>query len=163
MIEQNATVIQRQGEDALLEVPRQSSCGSCSSKGCGTGSLAKVFSQRPITMWVNNSIGAEVGEQVVIGISEQALVQGSVLTYILPLITLLLGGLTGDAIAGQTGAGGNELFTVIGAIAGFALGLLSLKVFNQGVLDQGRFKPVILRRTTANVGLHPITFQQNKS
>jgi sigma-E factor negative regulatory protein RseC len=76
MIEENALVVVTEGEDAWVETSRRSSCGSCEAKGCGTGALSQVLGRRRQRLRVKNPIAAVVGEQVVLGITESALIKG---------------------------------------------------------------------------------------
>jgi positive regulator of sigma E activity len=101
MIEERAEVVACEGRFAWVQTQRASTCGSCAAnKGCGTATLAKVLGQRRTRVRVLNDARAVAGEQVVIGLSEQALVRGALAVYLVPLLGLLGGALFGAHLAG---------------------------------------------------------------
>lgn len=113
MIEELATVIRTEGNMMSVEIQRQSSCGSCSVKaGCGTNLVASLFGKRQAMLSLPNTIQAQPGDRVVLGIRENDLLAGSIRLYLLPLAGLLLGALAGHLLAG------NELFAIAGGLTG---------------------------------------------
>ena len=142
MIEEHARVVAVQGDTALLQTQRQSSCGSCEVKsGCGTSVLAGIFGQKMTQLKVQNTLNARPGDEVVLGMEEHALVTGSLLVYGVPLLMLLLGALMGEAIASQLGMDA-ELLPVVAGATGFALAFL---------LVRG-----VLRRTAVGLQMNPV-------
>ena len=145
MIEEQATVIALEGDDALLQTQRQSACQSCSvKKGCGTSVLAKVIGQRSSQVRVLNTLGAQLGDTVLLGVQENALVQGSLLIYAAPLLSMF-----GLAIAGEFWAKANgfnaELITVMAAFLGFFIALLVIRLGFSKVSLRKRLQPEMLR------------------
>lgn len=160
MIEQTATVLSSDDSHAVVEVGRQSSCSSCSAKGCGTGTLANLFGNKAIQLQIDNPLHAQAGDEVVIGIREQALIKGSLLVYILPLLSMMLGGLVGGTVVDTA----NEAPTLIGAVAGLAIGLLWLRHLTRNLRYNAEFSAVMLRRVTpAQELFHPVNFIPPKS
>ncbi|MFV9614845.1 MAG: SoxR reducing system RseC family protein [Gammaproteobacteria bacterium] len=97
MIEEQAQVIEIKGNLLLLQAQTQSACGSCSvSKGCGTSLLAKVVGRKFTHFQAENNINAKVGDTVVVGIAEDALLKGSLMMYILPILCMLFFALLAD-------------------------------------------------------------------
>lgn len=142
MIEEHARVVAVQGDTALLQTQRQSSCGSCEVKsGCGTSVLAGIFGQKMTQLKVQNTLNARPGDEVVLGMEEHALVTGSLLVYGVPLLMLLLGALMGEAMASQLGMGA-ELLPVVAGATGFVLAFL---------LVRG-----VLRRTAVGLQMNPV-------
>ena len=91
MIEQIATVVAVKGDSAWVETQRQSACGACSmNKGCGAGLFAKAFGFDSPQLKVTHIQGVEVGDHVVVGIDEQALVRGSFAAYMMPILFTFL-------------------------------------------------------------------------
>ena len=117
MIEQNGIIVRREGNHVWVEFERQSSCSDCSSKGCGVGLLGKVLGRRIQQVRIENSLNAAVGEKVVVGITGRALLRGSIVAYLWPLLGLFVGGLCGAQIGGSSG----ELLQIMGGVAGFAV------------------------------------------
>jgi sigma-E factor negative regulatory protein RseC len=150
MIEEAALVVATEGEEAWVETSRRSSCGSCEAKGCGTGALSQVLGRRSQRLRVQNPIAAAPGEAVVLGISESALLKGSLAVYLVPLLALLAGGLLGEVMAPQLGLP-KEGMSIIVALIALALSFLWLRRFNRRVASDVRFNAVILRRAD-----HPV-------
>lgn len=78
-----------------VSTERQSGCSGCQSqKGCGTATLAKLFapsSRQPIQ--VENSLGAKVGDTVVLSMDESQLIKHSFMAYAVPLFGMFIGAL----------------------------------------------------------------------
>ena len=97
MIEETAKIVELEGEFAWVETQRKSACGACAvNKGCGTATIAKVLGKKRTRVRAINRLNAKLGDEVVIGIQEQALVRGSIAVYAVPLVFLLLGGMLGE-------------------------------------------------------------------
>jgi sigma-E factor negative regulatory protein RseC len=109
---------------AWIETQRKTACNSCSvQKGCGTGILARFFSGRHARLRVLNTVGAVVGDEVVVGIEDGMLVRASFAAYMMPLVWMILGAL-GGTMAGERfdsidGEAASMLFGVIGLVIGF--------------------------------------------
>lgn len=160
MIEESGRVVATDGDSAWVETSRRSSCGSCEAKGCGTGTLSQILGRKTQQLRVNNPVGAEPGDQVVLGINESALLKGSVAVYLLPLLALLFGGLFGEAVASQLQLEG-EGATILSALAALGLSLLWLRRFNRRAAKDEQFSAVILRRDNHPVA-EKISFNPNK-
>jgi len=134
MIEETATVIEVSNQRVLLETQRQSACQSCSVKsGCGTSSVAKVVGKRSSQFSVDKTMDVKVGDEVIIAIDENALVQGSLLIYFLPLIFMLITGMVAEYFFV------NEMITILSVVAGF----LSSLIFVRYVLSRSSLKKTI--------------------
>lgn len=141
MIEETARVIDVRDSKVLLETERKSTCQSCSVKaGCGTSTLAKVVGRRSSQFVVDNTLGVQVGDQVIVAVEESALVQGSLLMYLMPLLFMFALGIIGEYLFAS------ELLTVLTSLLGLALGMLVVRY----VLLQSRLKssiqPHLVRR-----------------
>ncbi|NIP74421.1 MAG: SoxR reducing system RseC family protein [Gammaproteobacteria bacterium] len=146
MIEESATVVATEGELAWVETQRQSACGSCAARsGCGSAALSKVLGQRRTRVRAVNQTGARVGDSVIVGIRERALVRGSLAVYAVPLVALLSVALLGDILASAFGAN-REAMTILFGLAGLLAGLGWLRRFAGRVSRDPRYQPVILRR-----------------
>jgi sigma-E factor negative regulatory protein RseC len=146
MIEETARVVGVEGAEAWVETQRQNTCGSCAvNKGCGTSVLAKILGRKRTLVRVMNPIGARLGDEVVVGIEEGALVRGSMALYGLPLLTLLVGAIVGEALS-SSAAAGSELFGILGGLGGLAAGLAWVRGFATRARGDRRYQPVILRR-----------------
>ena len=142
MLEESARVVATEGREVWVETQRRSSCASCSAQaGCGTSVLSKVIGRRRSRMRVLSDIPLRVGDDVVIGIREQALIQGSLAVYAVPLMLLLLGALTGRLGAERLLWDSAEAASIILGAAGFAAGFLWVKRFTRRIRNDGTFNP----------------------
>lgn len=137
MIEETAIVVDIKDGKLLLETQRQSACQSCSVKSaCGTSTLAKVVGNRSSQFIVDKTFEVQVGDQVIVAIEENALVQGSLLIYLLPIIIMLGFGLFADLMFS------NELFTIVMSATGLLISifvvrtLLSISDFKRSIQPQ---------------------------
>ncbi|GHD40024.1 positive regulator of sigma(E), RseC/MucC [Marinobacter persicus] len=139
MITETGKVVAIDGGYAWVQTIRTSACQSCSARsGCGQRALASVTGGRANRVRVSNSAGARVGDDVVLGIDEQALLRASLWVYGVPLLALVVG-----CIAGFRGFGGSELSAVAGAVVGLAGGFWLVRRWQAG--NAGAFEPRMLR------------------
>ena len=150
MIEEQATVVEVESEQIIVQTLRKSSCNSCAAnKGCGTAVLAKTIGQKHSVVSISKTATVEPvlvpGDQVLIGINENMLFSGSMLAYLVPLTGLFGFALMADWI-GTTLSLDGELHIVISALLGLFAGLL----FSRYSLTKGRhhadFEPVLVRK-----------------
>jgi len=154
MIEQIATVVELEGDAAWVETQRHSACGACAmNKGCGAGLFAKAFRfSSPRLKVQHTQEDIEVGDRVVIGVDERALVRGSFAAYIMPILFML-----GFAILGETQL--TEVLTsvapdVVGLLSGMvglAAGLMWLKRHSLSIGDDRRYQPLILQKAADHI------------
>lgn len=146
MIEESAKVIALQNDLVWVETQRKTVCGQCAAnKGCGTSVLANILGKKRNSVPVLTTLPVQVGDEVLIGIEENALVKGSLLLYALPLVFLIGFGLLGEIISIQVKLSNTDVLTVIFAVLGFSIGFIWLKhILSPNRLDQ-RYQPKILR------------------
>ena len=118
------------------------SCGACGGKGCGSSLFARVLHADEPEYPVDNAIGATVGEAVVVGLPDGALLGAAATAYLAPLLLLLAGGLLGQGLGGELGA-------VAGGLCGLVLAALILKR-RASPVDM----PVVLRRGETGCASH---------
>jgi sigma-E factor negative regulatory protein RseC len=154
MIEEGARVVSVAPGLAWVETSRRSACGSChSSEGCGISAVSKLFPARTNRLQVADAIGVSVGDLVVIGIAEDALTRASLLAYLLPLATLILG--AGGAELAGAGEGAGALLGILGLFLGIWIAGRS----SGGAPGTGGYRPLLLRRADAPavVALPPVS------
>ena len=105
-------------------------------------------------MRVLSDLPLAVGDQVVIGIREQALVRGSLAVYAVPLLLLLAGAIIGELGAGQGLWNSAEAASVLLGAGGLVTGLLWLKHFSRRIHDDTDYQPVVLRRKADPITNH---------
>jgi sigma-E factor negative regulatory protein RseC len=107
MTEHEAVVTRLDGDYAWLDVHVASGCSNCTQSACAE--RAQRGPQR-----VRNTVGARVGQQVIVSVPEGAVLKATFWSYVLPLALMLLGAASGLTLAGDAGA-----------VAGMALGLVA--------------------------------------
>ncbi len=148
MIEERAVILSLENKSddakshsvATLEIERKTACGLCGqTRGCGNSIWGKLFAHQSSAFKAQNRINAKVGDSVIVGINEKALVKSALLLYILPLATMLIGAILASHFR-QTDAS-----AMLGAVIGLALGLLWVKGHTMSSSYFRLQQPVILR------------------
>lgn len=156
MIEETVRVVGTAGKYAWVEGERRGACGGCASQSsCGTSAWGKVLGQRPVRLKAINPIGAREGESVVIGVRDEALLRGSFVVYLLPLLVMFAAALLAQGLAPRLGDG----FVALAGIGGLAAALLVVRGFGRKAENDERYQAVVLRREP---GYAPIAFMENK-
>jgi sigma-E factor negative regulatory protein RseC len=144
MLEEWGVVVTVDGDFAWVETRRASACGSCSSgAACGTSVLAKVLGQKPNQVRVRNTRAAQVGDRVLLGVQEQALVRGSLWLYLMPLGLMFAAALGYEALAGQWWPAGDG-YTALAGLAGLALGFFWINASALRMALDPRYQPIML-------------------
>lgn len=143
MIEEQATVVEIGPGHVWVETRRRTTCGACTlNKGCGTAALAKALGGRRARVKVLSDLDLVPGEGVIIGLHEQALVRGSLAVYLLPLLAMLGGALSGQSLF----EGGGEEPVVLSGALGLLAGFVWLGRYARRIGRDPRYQPVVLRR-----------------
>ena len=151
MIEERAVILSLDNVPsnlmATLEIERKTACGLCGqTRGCGNSIWGKLFAHQSTAFKAQNRINAKVGDSVIVGINEQALLKSALLLYILPLVTLFIGAILAMQLHHTNG------YTMLGALLGLVLGLLWVKGHTISSSYYKLQQPVILRLATHEVG-----------
>jgi len=132
MIEQQATIIEVDGDTVWLEAERESTCSNCQVKqGCGTGLLAKHVGKKFSKISVHKTTDVALGKVVTLVIPEQALLQGAALMYLLPLTLLFLFSIITRSFG--LGEGTQILAGLTGLATGFAIVKENLRNKKDGI------------------------------
>lgn len=154
MIEEQARVVAIEGQYALVETQRKSTCNSCAvNKGCGTAVVSKAFGRAPVQFRAINHLDAKVNQQVVIGIDERWLLRGSFAAYIVPLFLMLLCAGIGEMIGARLWRAEAEGFTILAAFSGLLIGFLWLRRYTHHLRQQNVCQPMILRGVSNEIHL----------
>lgn len=156
MVEEKAVVVAIEDQAAWVETQRKAVCDACGvNKGCGTAVIARVLGNRRSRLKVSNGgFALRVGDEVLIGLQEHALLRGSLIVYGLPLLLMIGAALTADyTVLSWWGVRSDVLDSACGA-AGFAAGLLWLRRFSAHIADDPRYQPVILGTITPAKPIH---------
>ena len=146
MIEEKAIVLSSAGGVAQVETRRAAACGGCSARaGCGTAMLARVFGSRRSRLQVLNPVDAKPGDKVIVGFDEKILVKASMIVYMLPLLSLILGAAAGQFCAQGVSVVSEDQGSILGGITGLLGGLYWVRLRTRRVAADSRYRAVILR------------------
>jgi sigma-E factor negative regulatory protein RseC len=125
---------------ATLEVVRKTACGLCGqTRGCGNSIWGKLLNHKSVNFTAQNSINAKVGDNVIVGIDERALVKSAMLLYMVPLATMFFGAILASRLSAL------EAAPLLGAGAGLLAGFLWVKGHTAGRSYYQNNQPKILR------------------
>lgn len=141
MIEEPGRVITVEAGAVWVETLRKSTCSSCSANaGCGQGMLDKLAIKRERGyVRALTSLQLAVGDSVVIGVREDALVRYSLLVYLLPLLGLFAGAMGAEYLAAS------EPLSIGAGFVGFVLAGLFVRGCALRRVDDPALQPVVLR------------------
>lgn len=144
MIEQTAKVLRIENDLVVIEVKRQTACGSCSAKaGCGKSLLDNIFKVKPLLLSIPNTIEAKENDEVIVGLNESAIVQASFYLYFFPLFIMIVSAMLSSFVfPGEY----SEIFSIIAAVFGlFGGGYLSRIILDKkGKDSENFFKPILV-------------------
>lgn len=145
LVEGIAQVVAVDGNMAWLVPEQGSSCSGCgSSTACGSKGIGTMASRLEARRFqLVNDAGLRVGERVVLGIRENALLRASITAYIIPLAALLIAGVLAQWVAG------NDFVTMAAMLAGLVLGLWLARLRAGRLMARGELAPRFLRRASA--------------
>jgi len=147
LIEEQARVLKAEDGRVLVETQRSSACGHCSAKsGCGTHVLQKALGKKRNLFYVNSNLPVVEGDFVILGLHEEALVRGSTLLYLFPLIGFMLFGLFGELLSTQLSMLNTDYLSVFSAFVGLALASIWIRYYSGGLVNNPKYQPRLLRR-----------------
>ena len=157
-VEGIARVVKVEDGVAWFEPEQTTSCGHCASAsacgassaatgtGTGIGSIARRIELRRFPL--EAASGLRVGDRVVVGVSERALLKASATAYAIPLlIALAAGGLAQAEF-------GDDLATMMAMAAGLLAGLAAARFAAHRLASRGELTPHYLRRAAPDETCH---------
>ena len=149
MIEEKARVIAVENNQLLLEAETRAACNACAAKqGCGTSVLSKWVGRKFTRFQAPNTVNARVGDEVVVGLAEEAMLKGSVFVYLLPLLAMIGFALLADGLI-STDTASRDLLVLVFAVAGLVLMLFFSRWFLSTNSNRSKLTPVVLRKNIA--------------
>ncbi len=126
-------------------------CSSCSSKSsCSSTNLLKPLLEATLKnegLRVANTLEAAVGDQVVIELGAKSLLKITMLTYLLPLLGLIVFAWIGQTLFGQSGFG--ETPGIISGLSGLFVGLYLVKRRLSASRFQRDIEPVMVETASS--------------
>jgi len=147
VIEELGVVVSVQDDWAEVEGQRRGSCGGCVANGaCGTSLIARYLGRKRLLLRAYNPVGAGPGDRVVLGVPEGTLLEASFVAYLVPLLAMIGGGVTGEYIAWLLAPAFAQATSVLGGLGALAAALCWLGRFGRAKSSDDRYRPRILRR-----------------
>ncbi len=151
MLKETGTVVAVEEDGLWVETLKLSTCAKCAAKqGCGQrllGSLSPASNMTFIKAFFTESSRNDVwqtGDQVVLGVEENALVVAAILAYCVPLAGFLVGLFMAANVFGTGDAG-----TAVGALLGLAGGGLLVKSYSRVARSKDVFQAYVLNKAIA--------------
>ena len=136
------------GRYARVLTERKGACGGCQSS---SSACRSCLSSAKMESRVANPVGAEPGDMVMVHLSSGNLLAGAAILFLLPVLGLLIGAITGGWAA--TGYGLSEVFgSIAGAAAGLVLGYLAVIGFDRSPKMRKRIMPTITAVLASGAG-----------
>lgn len=136
LAEETAIVSFIEGDYAFLETGRGvASCNKCSARSsCASVTLVKRSESH---LRIKNSLNLKAGDTVILGLSTDKLLFGTVLIYLLPLFALFVCAAVGKHLGG-------ELYSAIAGICGLFVSLFLIRKFVKQKKVIKQFTPHII-------------------
>tara|TARA_R110000737_G_scaffold298125_1_gene304962 strand:+ start:1328 stop:1804 length:477 start_codon:yes stop_codon:yes gene_type:complete len=157
MIEEQATVVAIEHDNVTVTSLIKSACGGCQQlDNCGSGQVAKAFPQKQLSLTLKSSLALEVGDNVVLGLNESALLQSAWQVYLWPLLGLLFASWFGQWLV-NNGTLSHEFFAIVFGIIGGFCGFTLAKRQQIKSAACAKLAPKIMRRENQNIAITEIT------
>lgn len=141
MIEEVGTVVELRGRHVAMVLCQKSSlCEHCATSGaCHVGDDG-----RERLVEANNHLGATVGDKVRVAVSTRTFLQSGFVLYIVPLIALVIGAVTGKLVGEHLVSGVNpDLLSAIFGVFFMAGSFLIIRIGSRA-LPADAFRPRIV-------------------
>jgi len=140
MATEEGIVIQINAGNALVKTTKTSACKGCAAQSsCNAMGGGKEMQVEAI-----NTMGAKIGQNVVIGFETGPLLKATFMLYMLPIIVLLIGAFTGQKL----GLIYNLDPSVCSAFVGFlffSIAILFVRIKGNKMAKKDEYKPRIIR------------------
>lgn len=128
-MEQQVSVVAIEGDQVLVQGRRASACGKCA--GQSSCSTMGSWVERVAELRVNNTLHAQVGDQVLLDVPDALLLKVSFQLYALPMLAFVFGGALMRSLAVAMGWAQPD---ALAALAGIAAVLACYAVIRARVL-----------------------------
>ena len=150
MLEERALVVAVDEQSVWVETQRQSVCGQCAAnKGCGNSVLQKVLGKKRNVLRVMGDLSVDVGDEVIIGVNEDALVKGSLIVYAMPILFMIVFAMLGETIVSHWLSISKDLASIAGAFLGLMVSIIGLRWYGSRISDNANYQPVLLRHASS--------------
>ncbi len=151
MLETEGRVIALEAGMAWVESTRQGGCGHCAAKGsCGSQLLGEALAPSPHDQALSrvlaiDPLGVQIGDRVLLGISDEGGLRAALMMYGLPLCGLLSGLILAQPLG--------DLWAILAGSLGMVVALLAVHLWsNHQAQGEQTIRPMILARLAAGDG-----------
>ncbi len=128
---------------ACVKTKRTGACESCASKDA----CATLGGGQEMEVQVINPVGARVGDRVVIGFKTESLIRVSLLLYIFPIFSMILGAVIGHKLATIVSWNRSGFSAVFGFLFLF-FAFVIVKFTGDKLTKKDKYHPKIIRILT---------------
>lgn len=148
MIEERGRVLSVEEGAVWVATLRRSACDSCQARnGCGQSVLQRLGlgDRSGLIRVLNQQAGQRfrIGDDVIIGVPEHAVLHGSVVVYLIPLLMLFAGALLAQFFGASEGA------IIVAGFSGMAGGFAAVRWHGRCLGSHFAFMPRVLGRAPA--------------
>lgn len=144
MLREEGIVVGLEGAYALVSNQRKRTCGNCHAEAsCAT--LSGGLGKKAVKFRALNPIQAEIGERVVLEITESHFLRASFLVYGTPILSMVLVGSLARAWALSWGGVDSESVGAVAGLLAMVLSFYGLYHYNGHIQDDASQQPVIRR------------------
>jgi sigma-E factor negative regulatory protein RseC len=145
MVKEEGVVTSATQSIAWIKTTRTTACNTCAAKkNCTT-----LNSKNSMHFEVENTLNAEKGDRVVVGVQTKALLFLTFMLYVFPVFLLLIGALTGKNIAFIWETDQNLTSMLFGFSLFFA-SVFVIKKINNKVAQNSKYKPFLIKILKTN-------------
>lgn len=130
-MKRSGRVARTDGTSAVVEMdPDGGGCGRCDLPGgCRSGLLIQLFRKPCREFSVTNDIGAQAGDRVQVSIEQGTLSTLSVIVYVLPVISMMIGAFLGQRFASNLAGSEEQLTSILCGLIGLCVGMAVAFIF----------------------------------
>lgn len=155
MLRESGVVVRTSGENLWIETQAKSSCSSCGATSCSSSVLSGIFKTKANTLVLKNTLDAQVGDTVSVGIDDAVLVRSALLGYLWPLLSMIALAVCANSL------GFGEIVQFLAALIGLFLGLKFAKTISTSPFSSGPGIKLIQVEGQAQINVLQPTFKGN--
>ena len=140
MVKEEGVVTSANKSIAWIKTIRTTACDGCEAKD----NCEILNSKNSMHFEVKNTLNAEKGDRVVVGIQTKSLLFLTFMLYVFPVFLLLIGALTGKKLAFILKTDQN-LTSMFFGFSLFFLAVFIIKKINNRVTQNSRYKPFLVK------------------
>ena len=140
MLTETAVVVSASGNRAMVKTVRSEACSGCSAQGA----CHALGGGKEMRVEVLNYLRAGEGDRVELALPEGSFLKASVITYVIPLASILAGAIVGHVSGGFLGLSQNGAAILLSAL-GLGLSMPVVYKLNRRLGGDEQFIPRITR------------------